>query len=301
MPNNEKVEIQEEDISQSNDHGENQNTKIEERARQKGWKPLSEFDGEEVNFVDAKEFLSREPLLETIRDLKKHIKTQRENTDRDMQLISTQFAQMSEQAYKRALIDLESQRDLAIEDKNTDALKKIDTEIDTLKEDRRKQADVVKQVETQRKQHSQEPTPEMKEWLESNTWFNQDQEMQDEAVAIGVGYLAKNPNKTQSQMLKHVTDRIKKIYPEKFTKRKISEDDEDMDDQNSLRVEKSNPSPKLGGNNRSKKLTVNDLNDQEKEIMKTLVKRGVFKKLAIKNKRSEQDEYLAQLGEGKGL
>ena len=288
---------------------ENQ-TNIEEKAKQKGWKPLSEFEGDETTFVEAKEFLSREPLLETIRDLKKHIKTQRESTDRDMQLISTQFAQMSEQAYKRALTDLEAQRDLAIEDKDTSAIRKLDSEIDTIKEDHKKQVDVSKQV-AQRKQQ-QEPTLEMQQWRKDNTWFDTEQEMQDEAVAIGVGYLAKNPNKTQVEMLKHVTDRIKKIYPEKFqtTIKKRIQQDTDMNEENNdsdeqeddnVIVEKSKPTPKLGGGGKGKKLTVNDLNDQEKEIMKTFVKRGVFKKLALKNKRSEQDEYLAQLSEVKGL
>ena len=224
-----------------------------------------------------------------------------------MQLISTQFAQMSEQAYRRAIVDLEAQRDLAIEDKDTSAIKKLDSEIDSVKEDHKKQVAAAKHVQDRKNQ--QEPTLEMQQWRKDNSWFDNDQEMQDEAVAIGVGYLAKNPNKTQVEMLKHVTDRIKKIYPEKFKSKKIvtkqtevdMTDDDETDEQEdeTVIVEKSKPNPKLGGNSKGKKLTVNDLNDQEKEIMKAFVKRGVFKKIAAKNKRSEQDEYLAQLSEGR--
>ena len=209
------IENKEIEISENKDDSPLSNqVKIEAKARQKGWKPLDEFEGEETDFVEAKEFLSREPLLETIRDLKKHIKNQREATDRDMQLISTQFAQMSEQAYRRAIVDLEAQRDLAIEDKDTSAIKKLDSEIDSVKEDHKKQVAAAKHVQDRKNQ--QEPTLEMQQWGKDNSWFDNDQEMQDEAVAIGVGYLAKNPNKTQVEMLKHVTDRIKKIYPEKF-------------------------------------------------------------------------------------
>src|SRR3990167_4465343 len=127
----------EEEGSDSSRNPEKLQQKLEEKARQKGWKPESEFDGEDADFVDAKEFLLREPLLETIRELKKHIKVQREKTDQDMKLISTQFMQVSEQAYKRALADLQAQRDYAISEKDTAAIKQLDTEIDTVKEEHR--------------------------------------------------------------------------------------------------------------------------------------------------------------------
>ncbi len=271
--------------------------KQEEKAKLKGWKPLSEFGGDEEDFVDAKEFLSREPLLETIRDLKKHIKTQRERTDQDMQVISTQFSRMSEQAYKRALSDLVAQRDMAIEDKDTDVIHRLDAEIDVVKEEHKQAALAAVQVQNNKKI---EPTEEMIEWREKNTWFDSDQELQDEAVAIGVGYLAKNPGKTQKQMLTHVTDRIKKIYAEKFPQKHKETEDDDMEDNNNevQKVERVKPSgPKLGSGGKGKKITVNDLSEEDKQVMRTLLKKHVLKDIAAKNKRTEQEEFLAQYTE----
>ena len=291
---NKGIQVPGEDDDGTSSNPELLKQKIEDKATKKGWKPLSEFSGDEVDFVDAKEFLAREPLLVEIRELKKHIKTQREKNDVDMKLISTQFTHMSEQSYKRALADLVAQRDYAIENKDAAAIKQLDTEIDTTKEDHRKVVSAV----TQGRTASVQPTEEMQTWRAENDWFDNDQELQDEAVAIGVGYLAKNPGKTQVQMLKHVTDRIKKIYPEKFpslVKRK-EENDDDMDETD-VRVERSKPSPKLGDKNKGKRLTVADLNDTEKTVMKTLLKRGVLKEVAEKNKRTEQEEFLAQLAE----
>ena len=36
---------------------------IETRALEMGWRPKEEFDGNEEDFIDAKEFVRRKPLL----------------------------------------------------------------------------------------------------------------------------------------------------------------------------------------------------------------------------------------------
>lgn len=262
-----------------------------DRAKVKGWKPLEEFKGDPADWIDAKEFLVREPLLKEIRDLKKHIRTERERTESDMRIISTQFSEMNRMAYDKAVADLELQRDLAIQEQDITTVRALDKKIDTVKDDHQKvQAQTRPQIRQQAVQ-----TEEMEQWRADNAWFDSDQELQDEAVAIGVGYLAKNPNKTQGQMLKHVEDRIQKIYPEKFKKQQTRTS---VEDNNDTKVESggtSRPSP----NRQGRGLKVSDLDDDEKAVMRTLLKRGVLKDVAAKNKRSEQDEFLAQLAERK--
>lgn len=264
----------------------------EDKARKKGWKPLEEYTGEPADWVDAKEFLGREPLFEANRDLKRQLKQQQTRFDQDMKVISGQFAQMNEQAYKRALLDLQEQRDIAIIDKDIAAVRDLDAKIDTTK-----QAHVKAVQSTQTQQGSQE-TEYMVEWRGKNSWFDEDQTLQDEAVSIGVGYMMKNQGTTQEKMLDYVTDRIKKIYPEKFpsSKRKADENNvENTTDKNDNSVEKT--TPPLGTRGKAKGLSVGDLSDTERQVMRTFIKRGVLKDIATKNKRSEQDEYLAQLAE----
>jgi hypothetical protein len=264
----------------------------EQKARQEGWKPLEEFDGDPTEWAEAGEFLARGPLLREIKELKKHISKQREATDRDMQLISKQFAQMSSAAYTKALADLQAQRDIAIEDRDTAAVRQLDKEIDDVKVGHAQAQATVNQTRTTQ---TVAATEELNAWRGENKWFDSDKELQDEAVAIGVGYLAKNPNKTQGDMLSHVEDRIKKIYPEKFKQKEFMSDNDTSE--TPQKVESGNLRPSLG--NKKGKMSAADLDDDERAVMKTLIKRGVLKEVALKNKRSEQEEFLAQLAERK--
>lgn len=264
----------------------------EQKARKKGWKPLEEYDGPPEDWVDAKEFLGREPLFEANRDLKRQLKQQASSFERDMKVIQGQFSQMSEQAYKKALHDLQEQRDLAIVDKDIQSVRELDKQIDETK-----QAHVQAVQRTQTQQAPVE-TEYMKTWRNENQWFDNDSELQDEAVSIGVGYLHAHQGVSQEKMLEYVTDRIKKIYPEKFQtkqerKQTTVKNEEEDTSQEANTVEKS--TPRLGNRGTKVKLTTADLTDQERTVMRTLVKRGVLKDIAAKNKRSEEAEYLAQL------
>lgn len=267
-----------------------------EKAKKKGWKPIEEYDGDLADWVDAKEFLGREPLFEANRDLKRQLKQQQTRFEQDMKVISGQFAQMNEQAYKRALVDLQDQRDVAIIEKDIETVRSLDTKIDETK-----QAHVqAVQKATQTQQNPQE-SEYMVEWRKTNDWFDKDQTLQDEAVSIGVGYMMKNQGTTQEKMLEYVSDRIKKIYPEKFQRKSTKRAGEENVDENKNNdkddniVEKS--TPRLGNKGKTATLSAADLTDVERQVMRTFVKRGVLKDAAAKNKRSEQDEYLAQLQE----
>lgn len=279
----EGIEIQGEALSSS----QNPNIEAETRARELNWKPKEEFKGDPADWVDAKDYLAREPLLREVRELKKHIRTQREQTDRDMAVITAQFSQMSELAYNKALSELETQRDLAIQDQDIAAVRDVDKRIDKAKDDyQAHQAQTRPQV-----RQAQVANEEMDQWRANNKWFDSDTELRDEAVQIGVGYMAKNPTKTQTDMLKHVNDRIKRIYPEKFPTQKAQVEDNDT------KVEGRSATPVLGKG--KAKLQWSDLDDEEKSIGSTLIKRGILKDVAAKNKRTEREEFLAQLAERK--
>lgn len=277
-------------VGESASSSHNPNIEAEDRARELNWKPKEEWKGNPEDWVDAREYLVREPLLKEVRELKKHIKTQREQTDRDMQVITAQFSQMSELAYKKAVSELESQRDLAIQDQDIKAVKELDKKINETEAEHQKTV-----AQTRPQQRVQDvQNEELDNWRKENDWFDKDQELQDEAVVIGVGYMQKNPKKTQAQMLQYVEDRVRKIHPDKFksTQQRSNVDTEDN------KVEGRSASPNLGKGSRNK-LSWNDLDDESRQIGRTLIKRGVLKEIALKNKRTEQDEFLAQLAERK--
>jgi hypothetical protein len=264
---------------------------VEAAARKQGWKPLNDPDykGDPADWVDAKEFVGRRPLFDTIHDLKRQLVKNEQQTSRDMQVIKQQFSSMQEVAFKRALEELQAARDNAIANADVEVVKQLDKEIETKKFDHIKSTQVAQQVTQQVEQ-----TPYMKDWREKNPWFDKDPELQDEAVSIGVGYMMKNQGVSQEKMLAHVSDRIKKIYPEKFPSgRKITEEDDDVGDTTS-KVEGST-STRLGEKSKKGKLTVADLTDEQKQALKTFLKTKALSYLATKNKRTETEEYLASI------
>lgn len=262
---------------------------VEEAARKKGWRPLQEFEGDPTEWVDAREFVGRQPLYDKIHDLTKQISRQNQQFQRDMGVISKQFASMSDVAYKKALNELRADKALAIKDADIEAVEHIDTQIRELEHAQATAKVAPAQV-------NPGETPEMAEWKGKNSWFEKDKEMTDDAIALGIGYLAQHQGrKTQSEMLEFVETRIRKAYPEKFGKQQVTT------------TQKKTTTPVVEGNDnnsrpapsRAGKLSVSDLSDDERMVMRTLIKRNALADLAKKNKRSQEEEYMAQLAEAK--
>lgn len=267
---------------------------IEDKAKKGGWSPEESWRGNPEDWVPAKEFLGRQKLFDRIDSLKSALQSQKRDFEKDMRLISKSVAEMNEQAYKKALSELKAQRGLAIEDKNLEAVEAIDAEIDETKTNLAN-AQAAKKAPPQQTQE----TPEFVTWREENTWFTDNQEMRDDAIAIGVGYAAKNQNLTEKQVYDHVTAKIKKMYPEEFGKAKGAEE---IEENTNIEGKRKVSTVETGGRTnvvtkKGKTTTAEDLDDAQKAVMKTLIKRGVFKELAAKNKRTEQEEYLAQYHE----
>lgn len=253
---------------------------VAEKARSKGWKPLEEYTGEAADWVDAKEFLGRERLFNTIHDQRREIK----KLEKDISAISKHFENMEKAAYTRALNELKAKQAVAVEEQDVSAVKETTEQI----------AELTKQhAEQKQSQTQQGESPEFVQWRQDNEWFEKDSEMREDAIAIGVGYAAKNLDKSQEEVLRYVTEKVKKIYPEKFKKpvRK-----EPVVESGNGTGSEAQPATK-----KSKGLTVGDLDEREVATMKTFIKRGVFKEQAKKLNISEQEVYLRDLAKAKGV
>lgn len=273
-----RVEGEEESVSLS---PQIQEQKAEEKARTKGWKPLEEFKGDPADWVPAKEFVGREKLFDKIHDLKNQLSRQAQKFQQDMSSIQAHFLRVQETEYKRAKTELQSQLAQAKANDDIDAAVEIAGQIKETEAAQKAAAVEAKVV----KQGG--PTPDFVDWQEENGWFNKDMEMTADAVTIGTGYAAANPSKSQKEVLEHVSTKIKRLYPEKFESRK----EKSVEDN---KVEGGGSRPRPSNKN---KLSVGDLDDREREVMRTLIKRGALKELAKKNNRSEQEQYLADLAE----
>lgn len=255
------------------------------KAREKGWRPLDEWQGDPDDWVDSKEFVGRQKLYDRINDLKGTLTKQAKEFQSDMRAVASSLTKVRETEYKKALAALTRQREEAIENYDARSAVQVTEEIKVLEAEKAAELKEVQQAAT-----NSGPTPEFVAWQEKNAWFNSDSDMREDALHIGTGYLHGNPNKSQAEVLDYVTKKIQRMYPEKFqTKEKRMA---------AAPVEGNSPSARQTEvNTRKGKLSLSDLAPEHQVIAKTLIKRGAFKAAAEKNKRSEVDEYMAQYQE----
>lgn len=173
----------------------------EEYAREKGWRPKEEFTGNQSEWVDAQEFIRREPLFEKIKGQSKELKKLQKTIEG-----MVNHYQANVQAQVKQQIDaLKAERKEAIELGDADRVDFIEQQIG---------AAVRQSAPPPPKQDLDE---DLVAWVGSpaNKWFHEDQEMRDFAVAYNENYLKRNPGKIKESLLK-TDDAIRKAYPEKF-------------------------------------------------------------------------------------
>lgn len=261
---NEGVAIPGEGTEASLNPREQQEIAIKDRAKNLGWRPLKEFDGDPADWVSAREFLSRQSFFDKIKSQSNQIR----NLQNDIQLMSKHFAEMKEVEYKRALNELKSERRDAIAQGDTAKAEAV--------------SDQIVDIEATRKESKQSnPAPsdygkaEFEEFKTRNGWYNSNTELTEKANLLGLGYSQKHPNATPQQVLDYMEKEIKKELAPKRT------------------VAPSSPEAggiKQGERSSSGKLKESDLNDMQKKMMNTFVARGVLTK----------QQYLDQLSEAEG-
>lgn len=243
----------------------------ENKAKELGWRPESEWDGEPSDWVPAKEFVGRQKLYDRIHSLKGELVNQGRKFEQDMSAIKQYVQQMSDIEYKRAVSDLTAQRKEAVKDADVETVERINQEIDELK-DARKSAPI------QNTQGTPTYSQAFIQWSERNSWYKSDSELRDEADSLGVAYSLKHKgSKTEQEVMDYVERQIKKMNPEKFQTQTRAPAVEGASAGNSS-VTKS-----------GSKLSVRDLSEDEARVMKTLVARKIV----------TQEKYLADLAEAK--
>jgi hypothetical protein len=254
---------------------------IEEKARAKGWRPEDDWKGDAEDWVPAKEFLGRQKLYDKIKDLKGDLFRQTKGFEREMANISEYIAKQEKSAYDRALRDLESQKRAARREGDHETLDEVEDAIDDLKE-QAKEAE--KKLKESKPTRPGGPTPEFQEWKSKNKWFGENAEMTADAIAFGTGYAAAHPEASQSDVLEATEKKVRKMYAEEFetpARKKSAADVEGGEGRQGA------PSGK-----RKTKITVHDLDETERKIMRDFVKRGVLKKKAAQNKVTEEEQFL---------
>lgn len=255
---------------------------IETQAREMGWVPEEEWDGDPDKWVPPKEFIFRGELFDRIkkqsRDLKQYSQEIQELKDA-IRVQGEMQKKIADKEYKRIMDTLKQRKAEALEEGDHRTVIEIDDEIreaEKLKEEN----DSVSEEETSKKQNA--TPPEIVEWIEENPWYQDNVVMRGAADAIGEDYMNRYPNASASDLIKHVDKEIRKEFPEKFGKRRKAAKEAIPDSQ---RASSS------GKNKFKSKFTVKDLSDEQRKIGETLVKSGAFEEL------QEYVDELANIGE----
>ena len=248
----------------------NEVVSIEDRAREQGWRPKEEYDGDQSKWVSAETFVAKGELIDKIESLGRELK----NTKKAMAMLQDHHAKVKEAEFTRAVNYLKQQKKQAYESGDVDKIIEIDEQISNVKETQKRQT----QLLAEQGQEVQEIHPNFSRWIDNNVWYNNDAELREAADSIGLAHAKSYPDKSPDEVLEYVAKKIKSAYPEKFT------------NQN-----RSRPSVVDGsgssGNSRGRQSSSFDMSEEEIRVMNTFIRQGIMTK----------EEYIKELKSVKGI
>lgn len=246
----------------------------EESAREQGWVSKEEWvkDGrEEGDWRPAKEFVERGEIFKSLHQVKRELKTTLARHD----ALQRHHQYVFEKAYGKAINDLRAERRAAMKEEDLSKVADVEEKMEELQQEhtREKQALATQQ---QAAAVTNNVAPEFQEWVDRNTWYAQDTEMREFAEAVGMIYIQKNPQAVPTDVLKHVENKVRKQYSEKFGQGR-----------------KAAPNAVAGVDRTSQRKVGSELilDEMETQIMKTLVANGDM----------TEEQYKSELKKARGL
>ena len=241
-------------------------TDVEQRAMEMGWRPKSEFDGDEVDFVDAREFISRKPLYDKISQQSKQIK----NVSKALDALKEHYTKVQVTEYERALKDLKTQRKEALVQGDADAFERAEDGIRQAEEQFNEIREAAQNIRV-----DTEPVlnPVFINWKNRNPWYENTSYMREFADEEGRRLHSQGLDPTE--VLKRVEQAVRKEFPTKF-RNPNKEGAPDVDTNR--------------GTHSSSKGAKYQLSEQERNIMNTLVRSKVM----------TEEQYIADLKKAKG-
>lgn len=246
---------------------EKQLSNMEQQALSMGWRPREEFEGEDDEFIDAKEFVRRKPLFDRLEQQSKQLK----NVNKTLEQLKGHYTKMREVEFNRALAELKAARKQAITDSDGDHFEAID---DRIKEVEKEAQKVLHEANEQ----VDAPDPaEFQAWQSKNSWYQKDEAMTAFADRVGIKHQADVAagNLSRLQVLNKVEQAVRAEFPHKFK-------NPNKDTAPNVGESKTTSSPK------GKTI---ELDETETKIMNNFVRQGIMTK----------EQYIADLKKAKGV
>lgn len=237
--------MSEQNTETQNDSQEQEFNEVEQRAVEMGWRPKDEWEGDPAKWRSAELFVELQPFYEKIESLSK----QNKNHKKQMEQVAKDMMVIKDQAYQKALAELRSERQTALEEGDFARATVLEDKMDLVKEERQQ----TKQAMTQAVEDKQEEAVAFVEWKTRNTWYNRDEDLKDWADARGIRLhqSGMSPDEVLGQLEKEVRTR----FPEKFTN-----------------PNRNKPGAVESGNRGSARAEKVSMTPEEKRIMDTIIR-----------------------------
>lgn len=223
----------------------------EEQARTQGWRPKEEFEGDPEKWRPAREFVERGELFGKIDSMGKELK----ETRKALKMLQEHHTKVKETEYARAVTELKALQKKHLEEGNSDGYLEA-TELLTDLKAEQKAREVAAEITPQ------QPDPRFVNWTQENQWYAKDAEMREFADSVGMGYAQRNPGIDPEDVLKYVTQQVKKTFKDKFV---------NPNREKPSSVEGASNAPSSGKGSFQ-------LTDEERKVMNTFVRTGVMTK-----------------------
>jgi hypothetical protein len=247
----------------------------EQEASEFGWVPKEkwESDGRDPDeWRSAREFVERGKLFKSMYELKRGYA----GLDAKHKALQQHHTHVFEKAHKQALDDLKKERRMAMRNDDMESAEALENEIEQLKENHEKERQIV-QNEQVKASTSATPNPEFQAWMDRNAWYLSDADLRDEADAIALMYVNRNPQSQPGVILKHVESTLRKRNPDKFGVRRAAPNAVASVDRTSNRSNRA--------------VDTLELDDVEQKIMRSLIESGEM----------TEKEYKVELRKAKGM
>lgn len=249
---------------------------IETKALSMGWRPKEEWNGNDVDFIDATEFVRRKPLFDKIESQKVFYDRKIKEVEGTLNSLAQHHQKVKETEYQRAIKDLKEQKRAAMKEGDTIVALELEDKMDDLTSTHQEEIKALKEEQQTNKVVNNGPSPEFVVWSKENKWYMSDEEMHDFADGTAASFVQRSKIKgeliTEQDVFKYVDKQVRKAFPEKFS--------------NPNRDRPSAVSSSNVSNNKDTKLTASvKLSAEQEEVARNFAKNGVM----------TREEYIKEL------
>jgi len=195
---------------------------MEEKASARGWRPQEEWEGDPEEWVDARTFVQKGELMDTIHAERKHSKKMAQELDAVKSSVSdiqAHYEKLAKAEVEKTIKELKAQRREALRIDDHDTVDEIEDRLDEIKSEKAK-------IENSEKAAQDAPKaaplpPEVSSWMKDNPWADEnsatfDEGMAAEALSLLQAEVSRN-GYGGTDSLNKVKSKMERLYPEKFS------------------------------------------------------------------------------------